>query len=203
MNLQDYKAVWFDAFWTLITEANKLDRLQFVLTKKYWWDMKKSNLLTTIYSQNIEDYLKETFKSSWVDFSDLSEEEKEKLMAAYQKDLDSYQLRESSEQLLEKVKHSVDQIFLLSNLSSLYIPVVEKLWLWNYFNFILFSCNEWLKKDINNPEICELACKKLVWIDKKKVIYTWDKEWNDEIAPKNAWFDAINIEKFREIILNT
>lgn len=203
MNLQDYKAVWFDAFWTLITESNKLDRLQFVLTKKYWWDMKKSNLLTTIYSQNIEDYLKETFKSSWVDFSDLSEEEKEKLMAAYQKDLDSYQLRESSEQLLEKVKNSVDQIFLVSNLSSLYIPVVEKLWLWNYFNFILFSCNEWLEKDINNPEIFELACKKLVWIDKKKVIYTWDKEWNDEIAPKNAWFDAINIEKFREIILNT
>jgi FMN phosphatase YigB (HAD superfamily) len=202
MNLKNYDTVWFDAFWTLVEGSNSTDRYQHTLIKKYGWDMRKAQLLISPYPQTPEEYFKEVFPASWVSYGQISDEEKKQLLKYYEEDYNNYKLFERTEELLETVKSQVDHIFLISNLSSLYIPVIEKLWLTNYFNFIIYSCDFWAKKSVNSTDIFDWAYERINSnIPRNKILYTGDKEGNDQVAPKKAWFDAVGIEEFRKIIL--
>lgn len=202
MKISYYKAVWFDAFWTLVTQSNKFDRYLLKIVLKYWWDIKKAKLLTTKNPENIEWYMVSVLTLCWLDISKIKGSELKTLIELYNSDLKNFKLRDNTIETLELTREKVDKVFLISNLSSLYIPVIKKLWLEQYFNFILYSCQEWVKKNIHSDEIFKKAHSKLEWINKSEVIYTWDRKSNDEIAPQNAWFDSINIEKFKKIILN-
>lgn len=117
--------------------------------------------MRTKYSHIPEGYFKQTFEASWVDYASISEQEKSQLLTYYKNACNNYTLFDDTKELLEKVKSQVDTVFLISNISNLYIPVVEKLWLPNYFQFILYSCNFWAKKNPQCTKIFDWAYEKL------------------------------------------
>jgi FMN phosphatase YigB (HAD superfamily) len=203
------KAVWFDAFWTLIEGKNNSSKVFYKIIKKYWWDVSKINLLTTNYSSNPETFFKETIIKSWINYNKIPQVEILNLLKTFNNDFENYKLIENTEKLIRKVKENVDYIFLISNLSSLYIPVIRKLGLENYFNFVFYSCEMWEKKTTNNPKIFNTANIYLntlpdtkIIIPKKETLFVWDNYQADIIAPKNAWFETMDINKFRKKILN-
>ena len=203
------QAVWFDAFWTLIESRSTSVKYFYSLIKKYWWDASKIKFMTTNYSTNPELFYKETIDKSWIDFEQISNEEKDKLLLAFNEDFENYKLIDWTEKLIEQVKSQVDYTFLISNLSSLYIPVIQKLWLENYFTFVLYSCELWIKKTPHNTKIFDFAWVYLnthpdtkIIIQRDKTIFTWDNPRDDIKSAKNAWFQAIEINNFKDIILN-
>ena len=208
------QAVWFDAFWTLIDDSKRPKFNLARIFKKYWLNLKETNLIVKQYSQNPEKYYQELFdylfqkEWKWRSYKkDVSDKDKKIILENYYQEIESYSLRPQTDEFLEKIKSQVDSIFLISNLSSIYVNKVEELLKNHNFLFKIYSCDVWLQKTIKNTEIFDLSYEKLKenWtiVKRNKILFSWDKKSNDEIAPKNAWFQAINIDKFRNIILNT
>ncbi len=213
LNKNWIKAVWFDAFWTLIDDSKKPNFNLSKIFKKYWLNIKDTDLIKQVYPENPYDYYEELFdflfEKEWSKRTyknSISQEDKDIILENYKKEINSYILKPDTERLLKKIKSEINYIFLISNLSSLYINKVEQLLKWQEFLFKIYSCEVWMQKTIKNTDIFDLTHEILnrkSWkiFRKNKILFTWDKEANDEIAPRKAWFQTINIDKFKKIIL--
>ena len=212
--LKNIQAVWFDAFWTLIDDSKKPNFNLAKIFKKYNLTLKDTHLMKEVYPQNIYEYYEELFdflfEKEWLwrtYINHVSDEDKKTIIENYKKEIDSYTLIPQTKELLEKVKSKTDYIFLISNLSSLYVNKVEELLKWYDFLFKLYSCDTWYQKTIKNTNIFDLSSeilnrKSWIIIPKNKILFTWDSKANDIIAAKNAWFNSINIDRLRNKILN-
>ena len=214
--LKDIDAVWFDAFWTLIDTSNTPKKSIIInIFKKYWLDIRGANLMTEQYTTNIEEYYEELFYTlfeiewRWRSYNnDIEKRDKEKLIQTLKKEYSSYKLRDQTEELLNKIKKEVDFIFVISNLSSPYTIKVKELLKWQGFLFKTYSCEVWFQKTIKETRIFDISSEILnrkshLTIPKKRILFTWDNIANDVKASENAWMKAIEINKLREIILNS
>ena len=208
------KAVWFDAFWTLIDDSKRPHFNLAKIFKKYNLALKNTHLIKEVFPKNPHEYYEELFdflfEKEWLwrtYINDVSDEDKKIIIKNYEKEINSYILRPQTDELLKKIKSKTDHIFLISNLSSLYINKVDELLNWYNFLFKLYSCEAWYQKTIKNTDIFDLSSeilnrKSWIVIPKNKILFTWDSNSNDIIAPKNAWFNSINIDTLIDKILN-
>ncbi len=208
------EVIWFDAFWTLIDDGKRPKFNLARIFRKYWLNLRETDLIVKKYSEDPKKYYQELFdylfQKEWKGRTykkNVSEEDKKIILENYYQEIESYSLRPKTNELLEIIKSELQNLFLISNLSSIYICKVEELLTEHKFLFKIYSCNVWMQKTIKNTEIFDLSYKKLeeswITVKRNKVLFSWDKEANDEIAPRNAWFQAINIDELRRILLNS
>ena len=206
MNLENIKAVWFDAFGTLIDDPKKhlFSDILYII-EKYWWNLKSLDLTTKKYPTEPKLFFERIFKDLWIDYWEVSQEDKGNLLNCFNQQYASYTLRPQTRELLKKIRGKVDSIFLVSNLASPYVVRVEELLDWEDFLFKIFSCDVWAKKSVEDTKIFDIAydefLRREISISRQEILFTWDKESSDEIAPQKAWFKSINIKEFRKNIL--
>ncbi len=208
---ENIHAVWFDAFWTLIDDSKRENLKEvFLIFKKYWLKLSNWGVVTSNYPSEIGLYYKKVFdylfKIQWKGkdyLHDVSQEDKDVLKDLFNNELESYILREWTQELLSIIKQEVQSIFLISNVSSPYIKKVEELLPEWTFNFSLYSCIEWYKKTPDNTKIFDSAINRLPKsVKRDQILFTWDKNSNDLVASKNAWMQSVHIDKLRKEILN-
>ena len=153
------KAVWFDLFWTLIDDSKKPKFNLSRIFKKYWLKLKDTDLIKQVYTENPYDYYEELFdflfEKEWSKRTyknDVLEEDKDIILENYKKEINSYTLKPKTKKFLAKIKSEVDYIFIISNLSSVYINKVEELLKWEGFLFKIYSCEAWMQKTIKNTD---------------------------------------------------
>jgi len=194
MNISSYDAIWFDVFGTLIenNEAKKYGREIISILKKQVWDLSSYQLMERDYWKNPDKYFS---------IFNLQDSVKNELISLFYKEKKSYKLKPYTKELIGFLKGQNKKVFLISNLSSLYVSIVEEL-LWNFdFDLKVYSCYVWMKKNIQNPEIFKQTLE-FLRIKPDKVIFTWDNIKNDVQAPSKIWINSILIGDFVNNILN-
>jgi len=159
--------------------------------EKQVWDLSNYQLMEKDYWKNPDKYFS---------IFNLQDNIKNELISLFHKEKKVYKLKPYTKELISYLKEQNKKIFLISNLSSLYISVVDEL-LWNFdFDLKVYSCYVWMKKSIQNPRIFNYTLESLK-TKPDKVIFTWDNIKNDVQAPRKIWINSILIDEFVKNIL--
>jgi len=184
MKLEKYEAIWFDVFWTLIENKE---------AKKYWkqiMQLLKSNIDISSYKLMEKDY--GTNPKKYFSIFDLNEKINLELLDLFEKERQAYYLKPYTKALLRFLQNKWKKLFFISNLSSLYVPIVEQLLKDFDFDKKYYSCYLGLKKNVKNPEIFHKVVDDLQ-IPANKILFTGDNPINDLEAPKGIWIDTVHI----------
>ena len=182
----------FDAFWTLIETAwaETYYRKSLSMLKKYWW-IKKLNLLTSKYPYFPKAYFQAILKELGVKDSNIVDE----LVKLFEKEKNFYKLKPYAKELLKLLSNEWKNIYVASNLSSLYVSIADDLLSSLPINKIYYSCEIWLKKNINDLSFYSYILKDL-WIKPEQAIFTGDSLENDVLGPSKLCIKSFLIEDF-------
>ena len=188
----DKTHIIFDAFWTLIETswAEKYYRKSLAILNKYWW-IKKLKLLTNKYPSFPNAYFQAILKQLNVNNFDVIDE----LILLFEQEKKFYRLKPYAKELLELLSWKWKKLYVASNLSSLYVPVADKLFDWLPIDKIYYSCEIWLKKNVNDLSFYNYILKDLQ-IKPEQVIFTGDSLENDVIGPSKLGIKSFLIEEF-------
>jgi FMN phosphatase YigB (HAD superfamily) len=178
--------IWFDVFGTLI--ENKCakqygKKILSVLQREI--DFKSKDLLVNDYWNEPYEY----FKNLWVNKNTIDD-----LVKLFELEKEKYFLKPYTTELIWKLRKYKKTIFLLSNLSSLYVPVVEKM-LAPMIKKRYYSCYLWMKKNLQNPKIFEYVANDL-WVPTSSILFVWDSYKNDILASQKVWYNSMLIQDF-------
>ena len=197
--MNNKSCIIFDAFWTLIetTWAEKYYKKSLEILKKHW-DIKKLNLLTSKYPNFSKHYYENILKQLWKDKNSKVIDE---LVFLFNYEKEFYKLKPYTKELLDLLKDEWKHISVVSNLSSLYVPILEDLLFHLPINKFYYSCELWIKKNKDDLFIYKYVLKDL-WINSKQAIFTWDSLVNDVLWPSKLGIKSFLIDEFVKERLN-
>lgn len=184
------EAILFDLYGTLVradtrTLHRELPRLLGV-DRREWLEFVRGDLLVTpfadhaVFAKHICDVMAP---------SHAAELEKQ-CVELVDRELQKVERHEGVLSLLSFLKRRGFKLGVLSNLSSTYKDPVASLELAEYFDAMIFSCDEGIAKP--DPEIYRRACERLR-VAPENVLFVGDSLPNDVIAPKQLGMHVLHI----------
>ena len=197
MLMLDKQNYWFDAFGTLIDDKGTKTYSKKILEifERYEIDLKQIPLTTTKFSENPKDFFDAILRFQWKNVNFMSESHKKELIDIFKAKKQVYKLKPYTEEVLAKLKENKKTIFLISNLASLYVPIVRKLLGWKWIDKFYYSCDIGMKKTMENSDIFNFVLQDLK-IQAQDTFFTGDKLERDVIPPSKVGIESCLIDKF-------